>query len=99
MLTTLDYSIIEINLLAGIIIKRSNQSDALLAFAVTIVSMVLIVFEVWHSSGGGWQFIFDPTDAEIIEYDLVSIAWLWYPVIGSAITVCVGALTSVLRRR
>ncbi len=85
--------------LLGIVIKRSNQSDALLAFAVTLVSMFLIVFGVWHSSGGGWQFNFDPTDAEIIEYDLVSIAWPWYPVIGSAITVSVGALTSVLRRR
>jgi SSS family solute:Na+ symporter len=85
--------------LLGILVRQSNQSDALVAFAVTIVSMVLIVFGVWHSSIAGWQFVFNPTDAEIMERDLVSIAWPWYPVIGSAITLCVGVLRSRLRHR
>jgi SSS family transporter len=85
--------------LLGILVRKSNQSDALLAFAVTIVSMILIVFGLWHSTSTGWQFNFNPTDAEIVELDLVSIAWPWYPVIGSAITVAIGALTTVLRKR
>ena len=35
----------------GILVKRSDQTDALIAFAVTIVSMILIIFGVWHSPG------------------------------------------------
>ena len=85
--------------LLGILVKRSDQSDALVAFAVTIVAMILIIFGVWHSPDEGWVFILNPSDAEILERDLISIAWPWYPVIGSAITVAVGALTSFVRQR
>ncbi len=83
----------------GILVKRSDQADALIAFAVTIVSMILIIFAVWHSPGEGWVFILNPSDAEILERDLISIAWPWYPLIGSAITVSVGALTTLARNR
>ena len=83
----------------AILVKRSDQSDALIAFAVTIVSMILIIFAVWHSPGEGWVFILNPSDAEMLERDLISIAWPWYPLIGSAITVSVGALTTVARTR
>lgn len=83
----------------GILVKRSDQTDALIAFAVTIVSMILIIFGVWHSPVEGWVFILNPSDAEIFERDLISIAWPWYPLIGSAITVSVGALTTVARTR
>jgi Na+/proline symporter len=85
--------------LLGILVKRSDQSDALIAFAVTIVSVILIIFGVWHSPGEGWMFILNPSSAEIFERDLISIAWPWYPLIGSAITVSVGALTTVARNR
>lgn len=84
--------------LLGILVRKSDQTDALVAFTVTIVSMILIVFGLWHSTTTGWQFIFNPTDVEIIEHDLVAIAWPWYPVIGSVITVSFGALTTMLRR-
>jgi len=83
--------------LLGILVKRSDQSDAPIAFAVTIVSMILIIFRVWHSLGEGWIFILNPPRAEIFERDLISIAWPWYPLVGSAITVSVGAPTSSLR--
>lgn len=83
----------------AILVKRSDQADALIAFAVTIVSMILIIFAVWHSPGEGWVFILNPSDAEIFERDLISIAWPWYPLIGSAITVSVGALTTLARNR
>ena len=85
--------------LLGILIKRSDQADALAAFAVTIASMIIIIFGVWYSPVEGWQFFFDPSDAEIVKYGLVAIAWPWYPLIGSAITVFFGAVTSALRHR
>ena len=83
----------------GIVVERSRQIDALIAFAVTIVMMILIIFGVWHSPGEGWQFVFNPSDAYVDEHVLVAIAWPWYPVIGSAITVSVGALVSFVRPR
>lgn len=85
--------------LLGIFVSRSNQTDALVAFATTIVAMILIVFGVWHSPGEGWIFMLNPSAAEILERDLRSIAWPWYPLIGSAITVSVGALTSFVQQR
>jgi SSS family transporter len=85
--------------LLGILIKRSDQADALAAFSVTIGSMIIIIFGVWYSPVEGWQFFFDPSDAEIVKYNLVAIAWPWYPLIGSAITVFFGAVTSALRHR
>ena len=85
--------------LLAILVNRSNQSDALIAFSATIVAMILIIFGVWHSPGEGWVFMPNPSAAEILERDLVSIAWPWYPLIGSAITVSVGALSSLVRQR
>ena len=85
--------------LLAILVNRSDQSDALVAFAATIVAMILIIFGVWHGPGEGWIFILNPSNVEILERDLVSIAWPWYPLIGSAITVSVGALTSFVRQR
>ena len=85
--------------LLGILVNRSNQSDALVAFAATIVAMILIIFGVWHSPGEGWVLVVNPSAAEILERDLKSIAWPWYPLIGSAITVSVGALTSFVRAK
>ena len=85
--------------LLGILVNRSNQSDALVAFAATIVAMILIIFGVWHSPGEGWVLVVNPSAAEILQRDLKSIAWPWYPLIGSAITVSVGALTSFVRAK
>lgn len=84
--------------LLGIVVRRSDQSDAMISFAVTIVTMIMIVFGVWYSPGEGWQFEFNPSAAFVYEHDLVAIAWPWYPLIGSAICVSVGALTSTVRQ-
>jgi SSS family transporter len=85
--------------LLGILIKRSEQLDALVAFAVTIVAMMAIIFGVWHSPADGWVFTLNPSDAEVLEHDLKSIAWPWFPLIGSTITILVGALTTAVRKR
>ncbi len=83
--------------LLGIINKRTEQIDALVSFAFTIVFMVLVVFGIWHSADGGWVFVFNPGDADIAQRGLKSIAWPWYPVIGSMTTLLVGSAAAIIR--
>ena len=85
--------------LLGIFNQRSQQIDALVAFTVTIVAMICIIFGVWHSPETGWIFLFNPAETVVQNQDLVSIAWPWFPVIGSSITVAVGSMSALLRRR
>jgi len=85
--------------LLAILIRRSDQADALLAFALTIVAMVFIIFGVWHSPVDGWVVAFNPAATDILARGLKPIAWPWYPLLGSAITVAVGALSSAVRSR
>jgi Na+/proline symporter len=83
----------------GILVRHSKQPDALFAFAFTIVAMVFVIFGVWHAPVEGWVVVINPSAEVILERDLTSIAWPWYPLIGSAITVSIGALSTALRRR
>jgi len=85
--------------LLGILNKSSQQIDALIAFSVTIVAMICTIFGVWYSAATGWIFLFNPVEAVIQERGLVPIAWPWFPVIGSSITVVVGSVSALLRRR
>jgi Na+/proline symporter len=85
--------------LLGILNKRSQQIDALIAFAVTIVAMISIIFGVWYSVDTGWTFLFNPPESVIAERGLLPIAWPWFPVIGSSITVAVGSVSTLFRRR
>jgi hypothetical protein len=85
--------------LLGIFNQRSQQIDALVAFTVTIIAMICIIFGVWYSPDTGWIYLFNPTEAVVQQQDLVSIAWPWFPVIGSSITVAVGSMSALLRRR
>jgi hypothetical protein len=61
--------------------------------------MICIIFGVWYSPETGWIFLFNPAEAVVQKQDLVSIAWPWFPVIGSSITVAVGSISALLRRR
>ena len=83
--------------LLGIVNRRSTQADALFAFAVTIFVLIAAVFGVWHSPEEGWLFLFRPDDAEIASRSLVPIAWPWFPVIGSCVTLASGFVSSRLR--
>ena len=84
--------------LLAILNKSSQQIDALIAFTVTIVAMISIIFGVWYSADTGWTFLFSPDESVIREKGLVSIAWPWFPVIGSSITLAVGSVSTLLRR-
>ena len=80
--------------LLGLLVRRTNQTDALIAFGTTIVTMVVVIFGVWFSPTEGWMFIFYPSDATIAEYGLRSIGWPWYTVIGTILNLGVGWLLS-----
>jgi len=81
----------------AIVVRQSRQVDALIAFFTTIVSMVLIIFGVWHGSDG-WIFSWRPGDDDIAAGGLVSLAWPWYPLVGAAITLLAGWCAATLRR-
>lgn len=84
--------------LLGIINVKVRESGAIIAFAVSIVVMVLIIFGVWYSPDSGWTYIFRPSDARILADGLRAIAWPWYTCIGTAITLIVGSLTVFMHR-
>lgn len=85
--------------LLGILNRRSRQTDAMIAFVVTIFCMISVIFGIWHSTDHGWIFLFNPPEAVKMERGLVAIAWLWYPVIGSSITLLVGSVSVLFRTR
>jgi solute:Na+ symporter, SSS family len=84
--------------LLGLMNRRTNQVDAMIAFVVTIATMVWIIFAVWYSPVEGWVIHFAPSDAVIAEQDLRSIGWPWYTVIGSALTLVLGSLLALRHR-
>ena len=85
--------------LLGIANRRSRQSDAIVAFVSTVAVLVLAVFGVWYGSSGEWLFAFRPADEEIASLGLRPIAWPWFPVLGSCVTLLVGSGTALFRRR
>ena len=84
--------------LLGIANRRTDERDALLAFAATIVVLIACVFGVWYSATAGWVFAFRPAPAEVAARGLVPIAWPWFPVIGGAVTLMAGSLSAGVRR-
>ncbi len=84
--------------LLGLLIRRTNQRDALIAFVVTIAVMVVVIFGLWYEPGSGWTFVFRPSDAVISARGLRSVGWPWYTVMGAAITLAVGSLLSLRHR-
>ena len=85
--------------LLGIVITNAKEWDAVIAFILTIVVMVLVIFGLWHSPTEGWIFAINPTDGIIEEAGLRQIAWPWYTLIGSVICILVGFLLSLRHKR
>ncbi len=84
--------------LLGIAVRQTRQSDALIAFSATILVLIACVFGIWYSNDEGWVFVFRPGDAEIAARGLTPIAWPWFPVIGSAVTLGTGSLAAAARK-
>lgn len=84
--------------LLGLVNRRTRQADAVISFLVTIAAMVFIIFGVWYSPTAGWIFALDPSEAMREELALVPIAWPWYTLIGSALTLTIGSLMALRHR-
>lgn len=84
--------------LLGLLNRRTRQTDAVVAFAVTIAFMVWVIFGVWYGPEAGWVFSFMPDDAEKAALGLRTIAWPWYTAIGAAVTLVVGSLVALRHR-
>ncbi len=84
--------------LLGLLNRRARQTDALIAFVVTIVFMTLVIFGVWHSPAEGWIVVLGPSDARVAEGGLQPIAWPWYTVIGTLVNLAVGSLLALRHR-
>ena len=85
--------------LLGIVVKRAREWDAIIAFSLTIVTMMLVIFGVWHSPEQGWMFILSPPDTMIELEGLRQIAWPWYTLVGSVLCVSLGFLISLRHPR
>jgi len=82
----------------GLWFKRVQENDAIIAFLVGIVSMILIIFGLWLTPDGEWVFILKPDSTIVSENGLVAVAWPWYTAIGAFITCTVGSLLSLRHR-
>ncbi|MGB3541918.1 sodium:solute symporter [Rubrivirga sp.] len=79
----------------GLVSTRPQQTDALVAFAIGVVTMTLIIFGLWWSPDLGWVVDWRPTAEIRAEQGLRAVAWPLYPIIGASITVAVGLLISL----
>lgn len=84
--------------LLGLCNKASNQTDAVVSFAVTVVVMAFVIFSVWHHPETGWLVSFMPGDELIAREGLRAIAWPWYTTIGAGLCLVLGSLLSLRHR-
>ena len=82
----------------GMLSERVKEKEAMIAFGLTIIVMVGVIFGVWYGPDTGWIFVFKPDAAVIAAGSLKSIAWPWYTAIGSVITIVVGTSLSYLHK-
>ncbi|GIV61149.1 MAG: sodium:solute symporter [Rhodothermaceae bacterium] len=79
--------------LLGLLNRRSRQTDALVAFVLTLGTMVLVIFGVRYSPVDGWLFM--PEDDPALR----AIGWPWYTAIGAALTLLLGSLAALRHRQ
>ncbi len=76
----------------GILNTRVDERDAVRAFVVTIVLMVLIIYGVRYGEASGWTVVlFGGGDDPALR----TIAWPWYTAIGVALMLFFGSLRTM----
>lgn len=78
----------------GLFVKRARQPEALVAFAVAILTMTVLILGVWLGPNG-WEFHFAPSAEVKKALELKPIDWPWFVVIGTVVTLIVGGLGSL----
>lgn len=84
--------------LLGLVNRRTNQVDAVISFVLTIAIMVWVIFAVWYGPEVGWVVNLAPSAEAIARLSLRPIAWPWYTVMGSAVTLVLGSLLALRHR-
>ena len=80
----------------GLLVRRARQADALVAFAVTILTLAAVIFGVWWSGAAeAWVWAWRPAAEAREAGALQPVAWPLYPLIGVAVSLAVGGLLSL----
>lgn len=82
----------------GVLTKNVTEADAIPAFLITVVMMSLIIFGVWVTPDGSFIFAFGPSEAQIVEMGMARLAWPWYTLLGTLISLASGSLISLRHR-
>ena len=85
--------------LLGLWNRRIRETAALIAFVLTIITMVLVIFGVWYSGvEESWRLILGPSEELRQVLELRALAWPWYTAVGAALTLALGALFTAFDR-
>jgi Na+/proline symporter len=84
--------------LLGMWNERVREKQAMVAFVLSVVVMIFLIFGFWIDADGGWHFVLGPTPERIAAEGLRALAWPWYTCVGAAITVFFGSLTAFRHR-
>jgi Na+/proline symporter len=84
--------------LLGMLNDRVGERGAMIAFVVTIALMILLIFGVWIDAQGAWHLVIAPGQDRIQAQGLSPLAWPWYTLIGSLITLFLGSLLGLKHR-
>jgi len=84
--------------LLGMLNRRAHESDAIFSFAVSVVTMILVIFGVWLDADGNLRFVIRPSVELVNSAGLKALAWPWFTLIGTLITITLGSLTALRHR-
>ena len=80
----------------GLVNNRAQQTDAIVAFVVTIAALVWVIFALRYSTeAASWVVVWRPTPDAVAAGGLRALAWPLYPLVGTVITLVLGGALSL----
>ncbi len=84
----------------GVLNARARESDALVAFLVTVAAMTVVIFGLFYSATeAGWLFVWRPSPEVRAAEGLVPLAWPLYTVLGAGGLLGLGSLLALRHPR